>query len=355
MRKSLIAGLLAALVALACAAACSAAPAKSTLGDAQASLPSKAEPVTASATSSAPSSSSAPSAVASSVAFNLAEVPPYAGKPSVEVNGNVPFFTLDDLARGAFEEYSPLDQLGRCGVAFALIGRETMPHEERGSIGMVKPSGWHTVRYDGLVDGNYLYNRCHLIAFSLAGENENERNLITGTRSMNTQGMLPYEERVADYIDRTGNHVLYRSTPVFEGDELVARGVLLEAQSVEDGGAGVRFCAWCYNVEPGVEIDYATGESVLASSAGAPSSVASERSESGGLAEPADDAVDVAEVDEAAEAEVRTYVLNTNTRKFHHPDCSSVGDMAEHNKRIVEATRQQVIDEGFEPCKRCNP
>lgn len=284
--------------------------------------------------------------MASSVAFNLAEVPPYAGKPSVEVNGNVPFFTLDDLARGAFEEYSPLDQLGRCGVAFALVGRETMPLEERGSIGMVKPSGWHTVRYDGLVDGNYLYNRCHLIAFSLAGENANERNLITGTRSMNTQGMLPYEERVADYIDRTGNHVLYRSTPVFEGDELVARGVLLEAQSVEDGGAGVRFCAWCYNVEPGVEIDYATGESVLAA---AGVTAAAEAVGPDAAARPAEPAAN------SADADVRTYVLNTNTRKFHLPDCSSVDDMAEHNKRIVESTREEVIAEGYQPCKRCNP
>lgn len=268
MRRSLIAGLVAAFVALACAVACSAAPAKGSTADVQASSSSKAAPVSVPEVSSASESSSASSAAASETAFDLTEVPPYAGKPSVEVDGNAPFFTADDLARGAFEEYSPLDRLGRCGVAFALVGRETMPREERGSIGMMKPSGWHTVRYDGIVDGNYLYNRCHLIGFQLAGENANERNLITGTRTMNAVGMLEFEDRVADYVARTGNHVLYRSTPVFSGDDLVARGVLLEAQSVEDGGAGLRFCAWCYNVEPGVEIDYATGESRLAEGSG---------------------------------------------------------------------------------------
>lgn len=253
MRKSLVAGFLSAFAALACAVGCSGALDGIIAVDVLTSPSSKATSVSASVAGGA---------------FGLAMVPSYAGEPSVQVNGNVPFFTADDLARGAFEEYSPLDRLGRCGVAFALVGRETMPTEERGSIGMVKPSGWHTVRYDGLVDGNYLYNRCHLIGYQLAGENANERNLITGTRSMNVTGMLDYENRVADYVERTGNHVLYRSTPVFSGDELVARGVLLEAQSVEDGGLGVRFCVWCYNVEPGVEIDYATGESRLAEGSG---------------------------------------------------------------------------------------
>ena len=257
-------------------------------------------------------------------------MPSYAGKPSVEVNGNVPYFTDGELARGAFEEYSPLDRLGRCGVAFALIGRETMPTEERGSIGMVKPSGWHTVRYDGLVDGNYLYNRCHLIGYQLAGENANERNLITGTRTMNAVAMLACEERVAAYVERTGNHVLYRSTPVFEGDDLVARGVLLEAQSVEDGGAGLRFCMWCYNVEPGIEIDYATGDSRLVEEASSPEQPVSE-------------------------SVTQSYILNKNTRKFHVPNCSSVGSMAAHNKEYFEGTREQAIERGFTPCQRCNP
>ena len=156
------------------------------------------------------------------------------------------------------------DLLGRCGPAEACVGQELMPTEERGAIGMVKPSGWHTVRYDGVVDGKYLYNRCHLIGYQLTGENANERNLITGTRYLNVEGMLPFENQVADYVEETGNHVLYRSTPVFKGLELVARGVQIEAWSVEDGGAGVCFNVYCYNVQPGVEIDYATGESCLA-------------------------------------------------------------------------------------------
>ena len=201
---------------------------------------------------------------ASSSVSCLADVPAWSGSPSVEVSGNVPQFTEEDKARASFEEYSALDSLGRCGVAFALVGTETMPTEERGSIGMVKPSGWQTVRYDGLVDGNYLYNRCHLIGYQLAGENANERNLITGTRYLNVEGMLPYENRVADYVERTGNHVLYRVTPVFEGSNLVASGVQMEAWSVEDAGAGVNFDVWCYNVQPGVTIDYATGDSARA-------------------------------------------------------------------------------------------
>lgn len=190
-------------------------------------------------------------------------LPEYNENPSCEVYGNAPAFTDEDKARSGFEDYSELDSLGRCGTAFALIGTETMPTEERGSIGEVKPSGWHTVRYNGLVDGNYLYNRCHLIGFQLAGENANPLNLITGTRYMNTEGMLPYENQVADYVRKTQNHVLYRVTPVFEGDELVARGVQMEAWSVEDSGRGVSFNVFCFNVQPGIDIDYATGDSKL--------------------------------------------------------------------------------------------
>ena len=290
--------------------------------------------------SSSASSSSSPSKSSSRDAraaeFSLADAPEYSGKPSAQVNGGVPFFSDADRSRGAFEEYAPLDALGRCGTAFALIGRETMPTEERGSIGMVKPSGWQTIRYDGIVDGNYLYNRCHLIGYQLAGENDNELNLITGTRSMNTQGMQPYEDRVAAYVERTGNHVLYRVTPVFEGNDLVARGVLIEAESVEDEGAGVRFCTWCYNVEPGIDINYATGESTLTESArGSEEAPASE----GG----------------SSDEEVRTYVLNTNTHKFHYPYCGSVNAMADHNKCIVESTRSQIIGDGYTPCAICNP
>lgn len=181
----------------------------------------------------------------------------------VEVNGNVPYFTDEDmsLAKTPCEYYSELDSLGRCGETFANVGVETMPTEKRGEIGMVKPTGWHTVRYDDLVDGKYLYNRCHLIGYQLAGENANVQNLITGTRYLNVVGMLPFENEVADYVHETGNHVFYRVTPDFEGNNLVASGVLMEAKSVEDNGAGVQFCVYCYNIQPGVVIDYATGES----------------------------------------------------------------------------------------------
>ncbi len=193
-------------------------------------------------------------------AVSLEEVPEYAGSPFVEVNGNVPEFDENDLSEEAFERYSALDFLGRCGVAYANIGLELMPTEERESLSGVTPSGWKNKKYDNIEQG-YLYNRCHLIGFQLAGENANERNLITGTRYLNVDGMLPLENMVADYIQNTGNHVLYRVTPVFDGDDLVASGVQIEAQSVEDDGAGVRFNVYCYNVQPGIVLDYATGES----------------------------------------------------------------------------------------------
>ena len=178
------------------------------------------------------------------------------------VNGNVPYFTEEDLTTEAFENYSELDNLGRCGVAYANICKELMPTEERGEIGMIKPSGWHTVKYD-IVDGKYLYNRCHLIGYQLAGENANEKNLITGTRYLNVTGMLKFEDQVADYVKATDHHVLYRVTPVFEEDNLVATGVEMEAYSVEDKGEGVSFHVFVYNIQDGITIDYKTGESKL--------------------------------------------------------------------------------------------
>lgn len=259
--------------------------------------------------------------------YTLDDVPAYSGEPYVEINGNKPNFTDEDKARDTFEEYSPLDYLGRCGAAFALVGVETMPTEERGSIGEVKPSGWHTVRYNGVVDGNYLYNRCHLLGYQLSGENANERNLITGTRYMNTEGMLPFENRIADYIDATNNHVLLRVTPIFDGENLVASGVQMEACSIEDKGNGINFNVFCYNVQPGVVIDYATGESTL---------------------------------EETPEEESTTgieqhYILNTNSKKFHYPDCSSVDDMSQKNKQDYAGTREDLINQGYDPCGRCNP
>lgn len=191
-------------------------------------------------------------------------VPKYNGSPYAVINDNKPFFTKKQKKKtNAFEIYKKLDDLGRCGTAFANLCPELMPTEERGEIGMVKPSGWHTVKYDCITDGKYLYNRCHLIGFQLAGENANEKNLITGTRYLNVEGMLPFENEVADYIHETGNHVLYRVTPVFKGKDLVARGVLMEAYSVEDKGEGICFNVFCYNVQPHISIRYSDGYSSL--------------------------------------------------------------------------------------------
>lgn len=253
-----------------------------------------------------------------------------AEKAYCEVDGNVPGFSEDELVTEAFENYSDLDSLGRCGVAYANICKELMPTEERGEIGMVKPSGWHTVKYSDRIDGNYLYNRCHLIGYQLAGENANEKNLITGTRYLNVTGMLPFENEVADYVESTGNHVLYRVTPVFDGDNLVASGVQMEAESVEDKGAGVLFNVYVYNVQPGVIIDYATGDSEADPGYGVPG-------------------------DDSDTANEDTYIVNTNTGKFHKPSCRSVKQMKESNKSERTTTRDELIAEGYEPCKNCNP
>ena len=190
----------------------------------------------------------------------------FSGQPYAVINNNVPYFDEEDKQVKSFENYSDLDLLGRCGVAYACVSRELMPTEERGEIGSIKPSGWQQAKYEGIVNSSppYLYNRCHLIAYCLTAENANEKNQITGTRYMNVEGMLPFEEEVAEYLDRNDNHVLYRVTPIFEGNNLVAGGVLIEAYSLEDNGAGICFCVYCYNVQPGVEIDYKTGKSKAA-------------------------------------------------------------------------------------------
>ncbi len=189
-------------------------------------------------------------------------IPEYSGEPAISVNGNQPLFTEEEITAASFEYYSPLDELGRCGVAIASVGQDLMPTEKRGSISSVKPTGWQTAKYD-IVDGNQLYNRCHLIGFQLTGENANEKNLITGTRYLNVDGMLPFENLVAEYVKETGNHVMYRVTPVFDGANLVADGLYMEGKSVEDKGEGVRFFVYVYNVQPGIGIDYETGESWL--------------------------------------------------------------------------------------------
>ncbi len=255
-------------------------------------------------------------------------IPEYSGKPYVAINGNVPELKITEKDYTSYEEYSPLDYLGRCGVCAASIGRDIMPTEERQSIGSVKPTGWKVSKYD-FVDGKYLYNRCHLIGFQLTGENANHCNLITGTRSMNTQGMLPFENMVADYVKETGNHVLYRVTPVYEGDNLIASGVIMEGLSVEDNGAGISYNVYCYNAQPGVTIDYATGDNWANES-----HKEEEKSQ------------DLGEYD---------YVINIASDKFHLPNCSGVSTMKDTNREEFKGTRAELIQKGYSPCGHCNP
>lgn len=288
-------------------------------------------------------------------AFSLREIPAYSGTPYTEVNGNQPYFTEEELTTQSFETYSELDSLGRCGVAYANVGQDLMPTEPRGEIGAVKPTGWHLVKYDN-VDGKYLYNRCHLIAYMLAAENANPQNLITGTRYLNVQGMLPFETKVCDYVKNTGNHVLYRVTPIFDGDNLLADGVLMEAYSVEDAGEGICFCVFAYNVQPGIGIDYATGDNWAESSGTYQSTAAPVTVETLAPQPETDTAVQITPESPAPqESQGITYVLNTNTMKFHYPTCSSVDDMKEKNKQIYTGSREEVINMGYVPCKRCNP
>lgn len=259
---------------------------------------------------------------------DLFEIPAWNGTDAVAViNGNEPLFDDYDKTRtDPFEIYSAMDELGRCGAAYANICKELMPTEPRGEIGEVRPSGWHTQRYNDLIPGNYLYNRCHLIGFQLAGENATPENLITGTRYLNIEGMLPYENMIDDYVDATGGHVLYRVTPVFDGDNLVARGVLMEAYSVEDSGAGVKFCVFAYNNQPGIGIDYKTGESWRLD---------------GGQDNPDEDKM--------------TFVLNTRSGVYHKEGCESVNEMNEANKAVISATLQEMADAGYKPCGGCHP
>lgn len=260
-------------------------------------------------------------------------VPVYSGEPYTELNGNIPYFTDREKTEDVFEHYSDLDTLGRCGAAYANICKELMPTEKRGEIGMIKPTGWHTVRYDDIISDKYLYNRCHLIGFQLAGENANEKNLATGTRYMNVDGMLPFENMIADYVKETDNHVLYRVTPIFVGDDLVCRGVEMEAYSVEDNGEGTSFHVFVYNIQPGIEIDYATGDSWVANS----------------MADIVDD------TEEHAQYATTLYVINAKTRKFHFPDCDSVGKISKQNKKERETDRAELIAEGYTPCGSCKP
>ncbi len=294
--------------------------------------------------------------------YSVADMPAYSDSPYCIINDNKPMFSEEELIDEPFEYYSELDSLGRCGVAYANICKDIMPTVERGEIGQIKPSGWHTVKYNDRIDGNYLYNRCHLIAYQLAGENANEKNLITGTRYLNVKGMLPFENMVADYVGTTDNHVLYRVSPIYDGDNLVVSGVIMEAESVEDKGAGISFCVYVYNVQPGVIIDYANGESKADPDYLVPSDMVdndvepSDNNNTNNSQEDTDNNADYSSEESTTEANPEiTYIVNTNTGKFHYPHCSSVKQMADKNKWERTDTRDDIIADGYVPCKNCNP
>lgn len=271
-----------------------------------------------------------------STKLSLKSIPVYSGQPFTEVRDGKPSFSarMKSAAKKSYETYSSLDSRKRPQAAVVSVGKDLMPEGEREGIGMIKPAGFSTVRYDDLIEDKYLYNRCHMIGWQLTGENANEKNLITGTRYMNVDGMLPFENRIASYVKKTGNHVLYRVTPVYSNDELVCRGLQMEAWSVEDSGKGLSFHVFVYNVQPGIEIDYADGSSRRADSSGKV---------------PASGVITDADVPQSA------YVLNKNTLKFHCASCSSVDDMSEKNKIFSDEDRDAIIAKGYDPCKRCNP
>lgn len=253
-------------------------------------------------------------------AVNLADIPEYTTEPYVTINNNIPYFEESDMESYSFEIYSDLDELNRCGTAFANISKDLMPIEERESIGQIKPSGWQTVKYD-IVNGKYLYNRCHLIGFQLTGENANEQNLMTGTRYMNTEGMLPFENMVADYIKETNNHVLYRVTPIYEGNNLLANGVLMEAQSVEDQGEGIQYCVYVYNVQPGIAINYSNGESQLMNET----------------------------TSNINETEIRG---NSKSKIYHCPGQSAYESMADSKNLVVFQNEQEAMEAGYRKAKQ---
>lgn len=260
------------------------------------------------------------------VSYSYDTIPEYEGNPYVVLNDNIPNFTSSEITTSSYEYYGQLDNLGRCTTCVACIGSDLAPTEERGEIGSIKPTGWQTVKYD-CVNGKYLYNRCHLIGYQLTAENANSQNLITGTRALNVDGMLPFENLVDDYIEDTNNHVMYRVTPVFKDTELVARGVIMEGYSVEDSGAGVCFNVYCYNNQPEIEIDYQNGKSKFVGSS----------------------------TSTTAPSEKQTYIVNTNTRKFHKSSCQSAKDMSPENKKTYVGYRENLIKNDYSPCGVCKP
>ena len=256
--------------------------------------------------------------VTTAPAININEIPAYTGNAYAVINNNIPYFMDNELSATSYEYFSDLDSLGRCGVCVASIGQDIMPTEERGEIGNVKPTGWQTVKYPGIVDRNYLYNRCHLIGFQLTGENANVNNLITGTRYMNVEGMLPFENMVADFVKETGYHVMYRVTPVFDGDNLVADGVLIEAESVEDNGKGILFNVFCYNIQPRITIDYATGNSAEDGSIVAEEEITpAKESSAAEKTQEIEPAVTPEPLPPAASADSGAYAVNSKNGKIH--------------------------------------
>lgn len=273
----------------------------------------------------------------------LNEIPPYSESPYIALNNNIPEFGEEDFVTESFEYYGPLDDLGRCTIAVANVGTDLIPTEKREGISQIKPTGWQSAEYDW-IDGRFLYNRCHLIGFQLTGENANENNLITGTRYLNVQGMLPFENLIADYVKETGNHVLYRVTPIFQENNLVADGVHMEGMSVEDKGEAILFNVFAYNVQPGIEIDYATGQNWENSNVGD----AANDNPSGAPKGNSPELFSENDVE-------RDYILNINSRKFHNPDCTGASSISEKNREFFTGTRSQLIDKGYEPCGKCKP
>ena len=269
---------------------------------------------------------------------SIATIPEYNGQPYVILNDNIPYFTDQQKKLVSFEYYASLDSQGRCGTTFALVNEKLMPEGERGSISGVKPTGWQTIRYDNIISDKYLYNRCHLIGWQLTGENANTKNLVTGTRYLNIEGMLPFENEVANYV-KAGGKVLYRSTPIFEGKELVCRGIQMEGYSVDDEGQSICFNVFCYNVQPGITINYKDGSSFA---------------DNGDIPQTAEQNGEIAKTSEA-KPDGKYFVLNTNSKKFHKPECASVGKMSESNKEYSELSAKEIIALGYDPCKNCKP
>ena len=283
------------------------------------------------------------------------KLPEWDGEPSIEINGGDPSFTDSELSaikKQTEEDLSALDDQGRCGDVSACVSSETMPEGERDSIGMIRPAGWHLVKYD-FVEGKYLYNRCHLIGWQLTGLNAEERNLITGTRYLNVDGMLPYENQVADFAESSDLHVAYRVEPVYKGDELIARGVHIEAESIEDKGESLAFNVYCYNVQPYVDIDYKTGESTADSDA--PDSAESSDSSANQSGSSSGSGSSQNAGAGSQDSTEQTYILNTNTKRYHLQGCRSLSQMKDKNKRTFHGSKKELSRMGYQPCGNCNP